>query len=195
MKKFIVLALSMFVFMSSCTNAAEENWKEEFSFPVKKIVDVPAGRNDFDHKIYSFKDGDGLSSLLFVCHGAVTSQNEYVACLGGKYYRNYAAAVDNEIRYHIFRGEIRQGSFDKVYFLTCYSGYAPKKITKMPVLRKNLQMALYSRDAQAFEEHVDNNWRVYYLTLYRNDPYGGNLGGTNSSGNRNIIRAGNCAEE
>ena len=33
--------------------------------------------------------------------------------MGGKFYKNYAAAVDNEIRYHINRGEIRQGSFDK----------------------------------------------------------------------------------
>ena len=161
---------------------------EEFSFTAKKIVDVPKGRNDFDHKIYAFTDGDGRSSLLFVCHGARTRQNEYVAYMGGKYYINYANAVDNEIRYHIFRGEIKPGSFEKVYFLTCYSGYAPTKTVTMPVLRKNLQMALYSKRAQAFEEHLDNNWRVYYVTLYRDDP-NENLSETNNA-RRNIIRAG-----
>lgn len=73
---------------------------------------VSEGVDPYDHKIYSFKDGDGRSSLLFVCHGS-NYNGEYYACMGGKFYKNYAAAVDNEIRYLINRGKIRQGSFEK----------------------------------------------------------------------------------
>ena len=191
MKKFIVLIFCMLVLMNFCANTAGAyNWVEAYSFPAKKIVTVfDHYNNDEDHSVYSFTDGDGRSCLLFVCHGTVTSEGDYAACLGGRYYTNYAAAVDNEIRYHINRGEITQG-FDKVYFLTCYSGYAAQKRVTLPVLHKNLQMAIYSRNVEGLLEYLDNDWQVYYVGLYRDDPYGGRLGGLNASDARRIKIAG-----
>ena len=140
MKRLVIFVLA--VIMAACANsvAAEKyHWIEVFNFPAKRIVTVPSGYNDYDHRVYSFTDRNGQSSLLFVCHGTVNSQGEYTACMGGKYYTDYASAVDNEIRYHINRGEIRGNSFDNVYFLTCYSGYASQQMSRSPFFKRILK--------------------------------------------------------
>lgn len=174
MKKFIILA-SVFFIMSAYASTAFAGWKERFGFSAKRLVTVPItypvpeGVSPYDHRIYSFKDGDGRSSLLFVCHGS-NYNGEYYACIGGKFYKNYSAAVDNEIRYHINRGEIRQGSFDKVYFLSCHSDYAAQKTIRMPVLQKNLQMVLYNKSREALIEYFDSSSKVYYVVLYEDLP-------------------------
>lgn len=179
MKRLVIFVLA--VIMAACANsvAAEKyHWIEVFNFPAKRIVTVPSGYNDYDHRVYSFTDRNGQSSLLFVCHGTVNSQGEYTACMGGKYYTDYASAVDNEIRYHINRGEIRGNSFDNVYFLTCYSGYASQQNVTLPVLQKNLKMVLYERNVEGLCEIFDNNWRVARVSLLIDRPplpgiYGG----------------------
>lgn len=190
MKKFILPVFVVFMLMSSYANASEDepNWKEEFSFAAKRIVTVPKGYDDYDHRIYSFTDGDGRSSLLFVCHGGVNAQGQYFAYMGDKWHSDYASAIDNEIRYHINRGEIRANSFDKVYFLTCYSGYAPQRRVTLPVLRKNLQMVLYTRSVEGLLEYFDNRWQVYYVGLYKDDP--GGPSDINAGVAKRIIRAG-----
>lgn len=174
MKRLIILASVLFI-MSAYASTASAGWIKEFGFPAKRLVTVPIGYavpadvDPHDHRIYSFQDGDGRSSLLFVCHGS-ESNGEYFACLGGKFYGDYAAAVDNEIRYHINRGEIKWGSFDKVYFLTCHSGYAPQKTVTMPVLQKRLQMVLYNKSYEGLLEYFNNNWEIYYVVLCKDLP-------------------------
>ena len=37
----------------------------------------------------------------------------------------------------------------------------------MPVLNKQLQMALYNKSVQGITEHYDNWGRVYYVTLFQ----------------------------
>lgn len=171
MKKIIVLTLSTFFILCVYVNTAlAYTWVEEFSFPAERLVKVPD--NNGDHEIYIFTDGNGYRSLLFACHGYGNEQDGYMATMGGKWYKNYAAAVDNEIRYHINRGEVSANSFDKVYFVTCYSGYAPQRSVTLPVLRKVLQMAVYNRGVEGVCEHFDNYGYVRRLTLLR-DAAGG----------------------
>lgn len=199
MKKFIIIVMSAFVLLSGCANSvAFAGWKKIFEFPARRLVTVPIGYavpadvDPHDHRIYSFRDGDGRASLLFVCHGS-QSNGDYYACLGGKFYSDYAAAVDNEIRYHINRGEIRRGSFDKVYFLTCHSGYALQKTVRMPVLQKNLQMILYNKSYEGLLEYFDANWEVYYVVLCKDYP---NLPTDLSPAEeKRIIKAGYAEEE
>lgn len=163
MKKFIVLAL--FLVMSSFTsNADAYNWFKEYEFYATRLVKVPKGYNNFDHVIYYFTDAQGRPSLLFMCHGSVNNQGQYFAYMGDKWHSDYASAVDNEIRYHINRGEVRN-NFEKVYFLTCHAGYAPQKTVTMPVLNKQLQMALYNKSVQGLREYYDYQGRVYYVEL------------------------------
>lgn len=171
MKKMFILALGITLALCAYVNTAfAYMWVEEASFPAERLVAVPD--NNRDHEIYIFTDGNGYRSLLFACHGYGNDQEGYMATMGGKWYRDYAYAVDNEIRYHINRGEVRANSFEKVYFLTCYSGYAPQRIVTMPVLRKPLQMALYNRGIEGICEHFDSYGYVRRLTLVR-DAAGG----------------------
>lgn len=173
-------------FCANNVNAEEYNQQEEYSFAAKKIVTVPTvDYSDEEISIYAFTDADGTPCLLFTCHSMVTPKKKYAACLGGKYYTNYAAVVDNEIRYHINRGEIRNGSFDRVYFLSCYSGYAPQRTVTMLVLRKKLQMILYNTNIEGIAKYLDKNDRVYYLGLYKNSP-GGPPSSINASDARRI---------
>lgn len=166
MKNFVVVTLSaLFTLCLFINTAFAYTWVEEFSFPAERLVAVPD--NNRDHEIYIFTDGNGYRSLLFACHGYGNERDGYMATMGGKWYTDYAAAVDNEIRYHINRGEVRANSFDKVYFLTCYSGYAPQRSVTMPVLRKTLQMAVYNRGVEGICEHFDNYGYVRRLTLLR----------------------------
>lgn len=140
-------------------------WVEEFSFPAERLVNVPD--NNGDHEVYIFTDGNGYRCLLFACHGYGNENDGYMATMGGKWYTNYAAAVDNEIRYHINRGEIQTNSFEKVYLLSCYSGYAPQRSVTMPVLKRTLQMVVYNRGVEGICEHFDNYGYVRSLTLLR----------------------------
>lgn len=166
MKRFFILALGAFLILGAYANAAlAYTWVEEFSFPAERLVSVPD--NNGDHEIYIFTDGNGYRCLLFACHGYGNEQDGYMAAMGGKLYQNYAAAVDNEIRYHINRGEVQRDSFNKVYFLSCYSGYAPQKSVTMPVLGKILQMVIYNRGVEGVCEHFDNYGYVRRLTLLR----------------------------
>ena len=167
MKNSIIVALfTVFVMCTGMTavSATEYKWVEEYSFP--------AADNNRDHEIYIFTDGNGYRSLLFACHGWGNERDGYMATMGGKWYTNYAAAVDNEIRYHINRGEIRANSFEKVYFLTCYSGYAPTRSVTMPVLKKTLQMVLYNLGVEGICEYFDSYGYVRYISLLR-DASGG----------------------
>lgn len=160
------MLIAFFSFFAYTVNAAEPRLVEIYHFPADRIVTVPNGPNDYDHRVYSFKDGNSRSSLLFVCHGTVDAQGTYYACMGGKYYSNYAAAIDNEIRYHINRGEINGNGFERVYFLSCHSGYAPRQTVTMPVLNKKLQMILYEKTPEWLCEVYNNKtWRVEYLHL------------------------------
>ena len=165
MKKLVVFALILFV-SSIANTAGAYNWYLEYDLLATRLVMVPNGSDDEDHSIYSFTDAQGRPSLLFVCHGA-ESDGEYYACLGGEFYNDYASAVDNVIRYHINRGEIRNTNFEKVYFLTCHAGYAPQKTVTMPVLNKPLQMALYNKSVQAIGEYFDSQGRVYRVALFQ----------------------------
>ena len=168
MKKSIIIALVtiLAIFSGIKTAAADEyNWVEMFSFPAKRLVLVPD--NNRDHEIYIFTDGNGYKSLLFACHGWGNERDGYMATMGGKWYTDYAAAVDNEIRYHINRGEVRANSFQKVYFLTCYSGYAPTRSVTMPVLGKELQMAVYNKGVEGICEYYDSYGYVVRLALLR----------------------------
>lgn len=172
MKKIIFLVLIALVgFLTETANADEPRLVTIFEFPVKRIVTVPNGPDDYDHRVYSFKDGNGKSNLLFVCHGTVDNQGKYYAYMGGRFYSNYAAAIDNEIRYHINRGEINSNGFERVYFLSCYSGYAPMQTVTMPVLNKKLQMVLYEKNAEWLCEYYDDSWRVYYVALLVERPF------------------------
>ena len=169
MRKLVIFALVMFV-ISFANVAGAYNWHLEYDFPARRIVTVPNGNDDYDHRVYSFVNAQGRPSLLFVCHGTY-SDGVYYACLGGKFYSNYAWAVDNEIRYHINRGEIDRNSFEQVYFLTCHSGYAAQREVIMPVLNKPLKMAIYNKSVQGVKEYFDSQWRVNRVILLRDHPY------------------------
>ena len=170
MKKVIFLVLIALVSLWVGTVDAEPYLVKISEFPAKRIVTVPNGPEDYDHRIYSFRDGNNKSSLLFVCHGAIDAKGTYYACMGGKYYSNYAAAIDNELRYHINRGEINRNGFERVYFLSCYSGYAPRQTVTMPVLNKKLQMVLYEKTPEWICEYFDDSWRVYHVALLIDRP-------------------------
>ncbi|MBR1806204.1 MAG: hypothetical protein IJ774_07455 [Selenomonadaceae bacterium] len=168
MRKLVIFALMMFV-TSFANTVSAYNWHLEYDFPARRIVLVPDGDN-FDHIIYSFTNAQGRPSLLFVCHGA-ESDGVYYAYMGGKFYSNYAHAVDNEIRYHINRGEIKQNSFEQVYFLTCHAGYAAQREVVMPFLNKPLKMAIYNKSVQGLKEYFDSQWRVNRVVLLQDHPY------------------------
>ena len=163
MKKLVVFALMMFV--SSIASTVSAKWVTKYEFPATRLVLVPGITDEIDHTVYSFTDAQGRPSLLFACHGSA-KRGEYYASLGEKRYKDYASAIDNEIRYHINRGDIRNTNFEKVYFLTCHAGYAPHKTVTMPVLDKPLQMAIYNKGVQAIGELLDSYGRVYHVILY-----------------------------
>lgn len=166
MKKFVVATISAVFVLCACINTAlAYTWVKEFTFPVDRLVSVPD--NNRDHEIYIFTDGNGYRCLLFACHGQGNDRDGYMATMGGKWYKNYAAAVDNEIRYHMSRGEVRPNSFEKVYFVSCYSGYAPQRSITLPVLKKTLQMAIYNRGVEGICEHINSQGYVIAITLLR----------------------------
>ena len=171
MKKIIVVTLSLFLILDAFVNVVfAYNWVKEYDFPARRIVYVPRGYDNFDHIVYSFSNAQGRPCLLFVCHGTFNNQEEYLAYMGGNFYRDYAAAVDNEIRYHINRGEIGANSFEKVYFLTCHSGYAEQQEVTMPVLNKNLRMVIYNKGVQGLKEYFDSQWKVNRVVLLQDHP-------------------------
>lgn len=171
MKKLLVILLgAVFSIIAYMNTASAYTWVKIYSFPAERLVKVPDYNGD--HEVYIFTDGNGYRSLLFACHGWGNAKDGYMCTMGGKWYTNYAAAVDNEIRYHINRGEISANSFEKVYFLSCYSGYAPQQSITMPVLRKTLQFVVYNMGVEGICEHFDNYGYVRYLTLLKDVPEG-----------------------
>ena len=162
MRRFVIFALVMII-SAYATNVSAYEWTTVYEFPATRLVMVPKGRSNFDHIIFSFTDAQGRSSLLFVCHGT-ESEGKYYAYMGDEWHSDYAWAVDNEIRYHIKRGEVRN-NFERVYFLTCHAGYAPQKTVTMPVLKKDLQMAVYDKGVQGLRQYYDSQGRIYAVAL------------------------------
>ena len=69
MRRFVIFALVVII-SAYATNVNAYNWIKEYEFSVTRLVKVPRGNNNYDHKIFSFTDAQGRPALLFVCHGA-----------------------------------------------------------------------------------------------------------------------------
>lgn len=153
-------------------SASADVLNDRYDFPVNLLVYVPGENgNGFDHIVCRFTDGDGKNSLLFVCHGSVDNKQQYRAHMGGKSATNYAWFVDNELLYHINRREIAY-NFEKVYMLSCYSGYAPTQTVSMPNIKNptdnrpmELKMVLYSKNPEWFSLYFDNYGYARHIYL------------------------------
>ena len=165
MRRLVVLVLVVII-SAYATNVSAYNWIKEYEFPATRLVKVNGTDKSSGYLIYSFIDEQKRPSLLVICHGEEIN-GEYRVYMGREPRKDYAQEVDEIIRWHMDFDEIDEKSFEKVYLLTSYAGYAPQKTVIMPVLKKDLQMILYNKDLQGYEEIFDSQGKVMGIAIFR----------------------------
>lgn len=161
-----VICSLIVTFAVSVTSAQEDyDYQMFLDVPVKKIISCWDG-STWDHSVYSTRENGG-DTLIIVCHGVDTGNNDYMIQINAEQRSDYAEAVEWILRYWESQGYLSGVYPKKILLHTCFSGKARyPKYTLTNFHKLNMQFATLYTGINAHSETYDQNGNVTRLQLY-----------------------------